>query len=125
MTAADGSVLPPDLTIADAWQWAQAHEHSIYLVGTSEQLVGAVTWSDLDRLRTTDQAAAAIVTITQRSFVHAHPDHSMDIVLDRFEESGGMLPVVNRSDAHRLEGVITSDSLTRRWRPPADRHAVS
>lgn len=115
MTPADGSVLPPDLTIAEAWQWAQAHEHSVYLVGTPEQVVGAVTWSDLDRLHTTDQTAA-VRTITQKSFVHAHPDHPMDIVLDRLEESGGNLPVVSRSDAHRLEGVITSDSLTRRRR---------
>ena len=116
MIPADGSVLQPDLTIAEAWQRAQAHEHSVYLVGTPEQIVGAVTWSDLDRLHTTDQTAAAIGTITQRSFVHAHPDHPMDIVLDRLDESGGMLPVVSRSDAHRLEGVITSDSLTRRRR---------
>ena len=116
MTPGDGSLLPPGLTIADAWQWAQAREHSVYLVGTREQLVGAVTWSDLDRLHSTDQTAAAIGTIAQKSFVHAHPDHPMDIVLDRLEESGGMLPVVSRADAHRLEGVITSDSLAPRRR---------
>ena len=115
MTPADGSILAPNLTIAEAWQWAQGHEHSVYLVGTPEQVVGAVTWSDLDRLHTTDQTAA-VGTITEKSFVHAHPDHPMDIVLDRLEESGGMLPVVSRSDAHRLEGVITSESLTPRRR---------
>ena len=124
MTAADASVMPPELTIAGAWQRAQAHEHSVYLVGAQGQLVGAVTWSDLDRLHTTEHAAEPIATITQTSFVHAHPDHPLDIVLERLEESGGMLPVVSRSDVHRLEGVITSDSLTRRRRRRAE-HAVS
>jgi CIC family chloride channel protein len=114
MTAADDSVLAPDLTIADAWQRARAHEQSVYLVGTPGQLLGVVTWLDLDRLHATDRAAAAIATIVRKSFVHAHPDHPMDIVLDRLEESGGVLPVVSRSDARRLEGVITSESLTRR-----------
>jgi chloride channel protein, CIC family len=116
MTAADASVLRPDLTIADAWRWAQAKDHSVYLVGTPPRLVGAVTWSDLDRLHTTDQADEPVSTITHKSFVHAHPDHPMDIVLERLEEGGGLLPIVSRTDAHHLEGVITTDSLTHRRR---------
>jgi CIC family chloride channel protein len=116
MIGADASVIPPELTIADAWQRAQAHEQSFYLVGVPERLVGAVNWSDLDRLHAADQAGESVMTITQQSFVHAHPDHSMDVVLERLEECGGMLPVVSRTDAHRLEGVITTDSLTRRRR---------
>jgi CIC family chloride channel protein len=111
---AEVPMMPLDLTIADAWQWAQAHEHSIYLVGAPSRLVGAVTRSDLDKFHAMDKAGEPILTITQESFVHAHPDHTMDIVIDRLEESGGMLPVVSRTDAHRLEGVITADSLIRR-----------
>jgi CBS domain-containing protein len=114
--------MPPDLTIADAWQWAQAHEHSVYLVGARQQLVGSVMRSDLDDLRATDKAGAPVATITQASFVHVHPDQTMDVVLERFEESGGVLAVVSRTDAHRLEGVITADSLTRR-RPRSAGHA--
>jgi CIC family chloride channel protein len=116
MTAADGSVIAPNLTIADAWQWAQAHDRTVCLVGAPPRLVGAVTWSDLDRLHATDKAADPIETIVQKSFVHTHPDHPMDVVLERLEESGGLVPVVSRTDAHRLEGVITADSLTQRRR---------
>jgi hypothetical protein len=32
-------------------------------------------------------------------------------VLDRFAQSGGILPVVSRADAHRVEGVITIDGI--------------
>jgi CIC family chloride channel protein len=115
MIAADGTVLSPELTIDEAWQWARARDYSVYPVGASPRLLGAVTWSDLDRLHTTDRGSERIMTITQGSFVHVHPDHPIDVVLDRLEESGGILPVVSRSDAHRLEGVISSDSLTA-WR---------
>jgi CIC family chloride channel protein len=114
MTTEEKAVIPPDLTVAAAWQWAQAHEHPVYLVGTPERLVGAVQRSELDDLHATDKAGASVVTITQESFVHAHPDHTMDVVLERLEESGGLLPVVSRTDAHHLEGFITADSLTRR-----------
>jgi CIC family chloride channel protein len=124
MTTDDGSVLAPDLTIADAWQSAQATEHPVYLVGAPPRLLGAVTRTDLDRLHSTDKAGEALVTIAQTSFVHAHPDHTMDVVLERLEESGGLLPVVSRTDAYHLEGFITADSLTRRRHRSADR-AVS
>jgi hypothetical protein len=114
MTTDEKAVIPPDLTVAAAWQWAQAHGHPVYLVGTPERLVGAVQRSELDDLHATDKADASVVTITQESFVHAHPDHAMDIVLERLEESGGLLPVVSRTDARHLEGFITAESLTRR-----------
>jgi CIC family chloride channel protein len=121
MTTDAGFVIPPDMTIAGAWRWAQAHHRPVYLVGTPPQLAGAVTRSDLDRLHATDRAAEPIVTIVQPSFVHAHPDHTMDIVLERLEASDGVLPVVSRTDAHRLEGVITADRFTSRWRQPVEK----
>jgi CIC family chloride channel protein len=114
MTAHDGMLLAPDLTIADAWQRARAHQHPVYLVGDPACLVGTVTWSDLHRLQATDNAGEPVVTIAQQPFVHAHPDHSMEVVLERLQESGGLLPVVSRTNAHHLEGVITADSLTGR-----------
>ena len=121
MTADDALVMPPEVTIADAWQRAQADDHTVYLVGAPPRLVGTVMRSDLENLHATDKAGAPLATIVQESFVHAHPDHTIDIVLERLEESGGVLPVVSRKDAHRLEGVITADSLTRRRRRPAER----
>jgi CBS domain-containing protein len=121
MTTDNAAVIPPDLTIAGAWQRAQADEQPVYLVGAPPRLVGTVLRSDLDSLHLTDQADAPVATIAQESFVHAHPDHTIDIVLERLEESGGLLPVVSRTDAHRLEGVITPESLTRRRRRPAER----
>jgi hypothetical protein len=52
-----------------------------------------------------------VASIVDPSFVHAHGDHPIDVVLERFAQSGGILPVVSRTDAHRVEGVITIDSM--------------
>jgi CIC family chloride channel protein len=116
MTVADGVVIPPDLTIENAWQWAQAHEHPAYLVGEPARLLGMVMRVDLESRHAGDTGGEPIATIAHESFVHAHPDHPIDVVLERLEDSGGLLPVISRTDAHHLEGVITPDSLTRRNR---------
>lgn len=54
-----------------------------------------------------------------------HPDHPLDVVVDRLADSQGWLPVVNRDNAQEVVGVITLDSL---WRhvatnPEADENA--
>ena len=54
------------------------------------------------------------LSVVGDAFVHAHPDHPIDVVLDRLSESGGVLPVVSRIHARRVEGVITHDSLLNR-----------
>ena len=43
--------------------------------------------------------------------VHVHPDHVVDVVLERFRQSDGKLPVISRTDARRKLGVITMASL--------------
>jgi hypothetical protein len=51
------------------------------------------------------------------TFAHVHPDHPLDLVLERFAETAGLLPVVSRASVHRVEGVITIDDITRfAWR---------
>ena len=42
---------------------------------------------------------------------HAHPDHSLELVLNRLAQSPGLLPVVSRGDVHHVEGVITPQNL--------------
>jgi CIC family chloride channel protein len=43
--------------------------------------------------------------------VHVHPDHPLDVVLDRLAQSDGVLPVISRADTRRIEGLITADSV--------------
>jgi CIC family chloride channel protein len=50
-------------------------------------------------------------TLDELPAVHVHPDHELDVVLDRLTQTDGELPVVSRTDARRQLGVITVDSL--------------
>jgi CIC family chloride channel protein len=110
----DLEIIPPDLTIADAMAWLNGHHGPVYLVGTREQILGTVTEDDLEALRSANRANELVSSVARHPFVHAHPDHPIDIVLERLEASGGTLPVVSRTDVRRLEGIITPDSLVRR-----------
>jgi CIC family chloride channel protein len=50
-------------------------------------------------------------SVAQTPQLHVHPDHPLDIVLERLAQSGGELPVISRGDTRQVEGVITADSV--------------
>lgn len=107
----DVSFISPETLVADAWQWAAQREAPVYLVGTRERLLGAVTFQQLDDWRGTELANKPMSAVIENSFVHAHPDHSIEVVIERLAESGGVLPIVSRIEAQRVEGVVTAESV--------------
>ena len=80
-------------------------------MGPRDRLVGSVSHQQLEASRRLGKAADPVASIVDPSFVHAHGDHPIDVVLERFAQSGGILPVVSRADAHRVEGVVTIESM--------------
>ncbi len=78
-----------------------------------DRLVGVVTRAQLEKLREAGRATDRLDALAPDEFVHAHPDHPIDVVLERLAESDGVLPVVSRTEARRVEGVITRDSILR------------
>lgn len=110
---AEADLIPPDVSIEDAGRWARDHLGPIYLVGTRDHLLGTVTRQQLEEWMTNERQPVPLSTLVKNSFIHAHPDHTIDVVLDRLSQSGGVLPVVSRTAIRRLEGVITADSLLR------------
>jgi CIC family chloride channel protein len=110
----DLAMLSPELTIEQAWRLFGADASPRYLVGADRHLVGVVDFEDLDKALATGNGAKSLWSIVDHDFVHAHPDQTIDIVLDRLAQSGGILPVVSRTDARHLEGVITIDGLLKR-----------
>jgi len=107
----DVSLVPPDASVEQAWRTAVESASPAYLVGTRDRFVGPVSHDQLEESMKSGNAADLVASIVDRSFAHAHVDHPIDVVLERFAESGGILPVLSRTDARRLEGVVTSDSI--------------
>jgi CBS domain-containing protein len=121
----DLTLLSPDLTIEQAWRRFSAEASSQYLVGADRHLVGVVEFDDLDKALATGKGAKSLWSIVDHDFVHAHPDQPIDIVLDRLGQTGGILPVVSRTDAHHLEGVITLDGLLKGAHQNSDRQPTA
>jgi CIC family chloride channel protein len=49
-------------------------------------------------------------------FPHVHPDHGLDLALERMGANQiELLPVVNRADVHKLEGVVTLRDVLRAY----------
>jgi len=106
--------MPPDLSVADARRWTEGRNGPTYLVGTRDHLAGCVSISQLDQWYESARAQDRVGALVAESSVHVHPDHPIDVVLERWLESGGVLPVVSRADARRVEGVITRESILKR-----------
>ena len=70
-----------------------------------------------------DQADARVGEAMISALVVAHPDEILRTVADRMAALGlGVLPVVDRADAHHLDGLITQfDLLEARQKAPRRR----
>ena len=107
----DPTFIPPGHSIEQAWQRSLKDEADAYLVGTRDRLVGIVARERLAESVAAGIGAQPVTSLVEGTVVHVHQDHVIDTVVERFARSGGLLPVVNRTDARRVEGVITLESL--------------
>jgi CIC family chloride channel protein len=104
--------VPADRSIDAVWELVRAGAPPVVLVGAPSGLLGAVTREQLAAARDADRGLEAVCAVLDANPVHVHPDHPLDVVVQRFAESGGLLPVVSRSDARRVEGAITLSDIT-------------
>jgi CIC family chloride channel protein len=119
------TLLAPQTSVAAAWQRSQEEGLSAYLVGTPERYDGTVTTARLAEAVAQGRGDDAVNSLLDGDSVHAHPDHPLDVVLDRFAQSGGVLPIVSRANAHQVEGAIALDDITRWVQRRPSRRPVS
>jgi chloride channel protein, CIC family len=112
----DFPLVAPETPVVELSRFAASHPAPVYLVGTPDCLAGTATPAEIEQWSVENQAAP-VASYVGSSFVHTHPDHPIDVVLDRLWRSGGVLPVVSRTEAQRLVGVVTAQSLITAQRP--------
>jgi len=104
----------PDTTAAAAREQAVRHQQSCLIVGRQEALEGLVDLSALERAVAAGNGETPVADLAVDDFAHVHPDHAIDVVLDRFGRNpGDLLPVLNRANVRAVDGVITRETLMR------------
>jgi CIC family chloride channel protein len=71
-------------------------------------VVGVISLAKLERglAECADKKLAELVDAL--AFPHVHPDQGLDLALERMGANQiDILPVVNRADVHKLEGIVT------------------
>jgi CIC family chloride channel protein len=107
----DFTLIPPDASVEDAFQAFANTEAQSVLVGADGMYSGLVTRSQIEQARRSGMAKASLTVLLTKDFAHVHPDHPLDVVLERLGRNPGILPVVSRHEAHHLQGIVTPQTV--------------
>jgi CIC family chloride channel protein len=108
--------VPPDMSVSAALEADASNGIAVWAVGDPDHFVSVVSKAQLSAAVSSGQGGDVVATVAPKPVVHAHPDHPLDVVLERLAQAVEVLPIVSREDAQRLEGVVTFESIARRVR---------
>jgi len=103
--------IPPGSSVEGAWKLIAENQSKCFLVGSQEMLAGLVTRQSIKEARQSGKASDPLTSLLVSGWTHVHPDHSLELALERFRQNPGLLPVLSRSGTHRVEGVITLETI--------------
>jgi CIC family chloride channel protein len=99
--------LSPDMRVDAVDAIGRASARRAFLVGSPKRLIGVVTSDRAAAATEAGRGGEAVAVLAERMPAHTHGDHTVDVVLDRFERSPGLLPVLAREASDHVEGIIT------------------
>jgi len=100
--------LPSEITIGEALQRANLSKFQTWLVLDSGGVVGVINRTTLEREFTQDASLELRKIVDVLDFPHVHSDQGLDLALERMGANQiDVLPVVDRANVHRLEGIVT------------------
>jgi chloride channel protein, CIC family len=105
----DFTLIPPDIPIESAVRSLPATDSSCFLVGSNGFYSGLVTQEQLEQALQSGKADASVASVLINDCAHVHPDHQLEVVLERLGRNPGILPVVSRSEVNHILGVITPE----------------
>lgn len=100
--------LPAELTVREALEQMHSSKFRSWLVTDISGVVGVINRVTLEREFTQDADQQLGKIVSALNFPHVHSDQSLDLALERMGASQlDVLPVVNRANVHKLEGIVT------------------
>ena len=116
MRAATGPVLDAEETLERAFQRVDEKTPDVLLVRLRPTGWSSVTKQNLETMIKEgkgDQSLSSV--LAGRQIPYLHPDHSLETAL-RYVDRWPLVPVVNRADFSKLEGVISEQDVLTRYR---------
>ncbi len=105
---AAGEALPAEITVREALDRAGAKSARTWLVADERGLVGVIGLARLQQELTEGGDKKIRDLLDPLLFPHVHPDQGLDLALERMGSNQiDILPVVNRANMRKLEGVVT------------------
>jgi len=100
-------LLPAEITVREALEWVRSSKLRTWLVTDRRAVVGVINLSKLERELAEGADKKLGELVDALVFRHVHPDQELDLALERMGANQiEILPVVNRADVHKLEGVV-------------------
>ena len=108
VTRLPGGTLSAETTVDAALTQIRQSGLNSALVTDQRGLAGVILAKRLEQVISDDHGAKALTEVLDpRSIVYLHPDHSLDLALERLTAAGVDLPpVVSRADVRQLEGIV-------------------
>jgi CIC family chloride channel protein len=106
-------LLTSELSVQEAMEKISVSKFRAWPVVDKRGVIGVVSLLTLEKEFALNPSKPLRELVNPRVFPHVHADQSLDLALNRMgTEQLELLPVVNRANIHKLEGVITlSDVL--------------
>jgi CBS domain-containing protein len=103
--------LSEDSSVGEAGQAIASHSWETFLVGSKKKIAGLVTRHDIEEATRSGRTDAPLTSLLVPEWAHVHADHPLELALQRFRQTPGLLPVLSRGEASRVEGVITLETI--------------
>jgi CIC family chloride channel protein len=99
--------LSAEMTLREAVERVRSSGVRTWLVGDKRGVVGVVNAAKLEEKMAEGEDKKLCDIVDPLNFPHVHPDHGLDLALERMGANHlEILPVVNRGNVHKLEGVV-------------------
>src|SRR5205814_10519904 len=103
-----GESLAGEFTVTDALDRIRTSASKTCLVTNATGVIGVISLPILEKLHWESSDKTLADVLDPMSFPHVHADHGLDLALERMGTNRlDLLPVVNRGNLHKLEGIIT------------------
>jgi CIC family chloride channel protein len=105
---ATNQLLPAEMKVREALEQIRSSEFRTWLVTDRRGVVGVINLLRLESELAEGAEKKLGELVDALVFPHVHPDQGLELALERMGANQiEILPVVNRADIHKLEGIVT------------------